>query len=181
MNNPFSWHSPIGRTPYLLQSIAPAVIFSVALIAMQMSLASTLPSYLGPLFALIALAIILVAASTNPLVVPLGGSTLALLESCFPNLLLPKLPLETGIFLALLCLTIEVVCILRLIALTMCRRRDAGIQEYTDFALPFVLYLGGMVLACGLLAYGETATVLISCLVLPVAIHSRLLLKPTSK
>ncbi len=181
MNNPFSSHAPMSRRCYLLQSIAPAVIFSASLIAMQLLLASTLPMFLGPLFALIALVIILVAASTNPLVVPLGGSTFAFLAYSFPNLTLPKLPMATGVTLALLCLAIVVTCTLYLTALTMRRRRDASTQEYTDFALPAVLYVGGMILACTLLPYGEPITIVIACLFLPVAIHCRLLLKPTSK
>ncbi len=181
MNTPFSWHSPIGRTPYLLQSIAPALMFAVALIAMQLSLASTLPPYLGPLFALIAYVILLVAASSNPLVVPLGGSTLALLVSGFPNLLLPKLSIATGISLALLCFAIMVACLLRLIALTLRRCRDAGTQASSAFALSASLYVGGVVLAFGLRGHDEAVAIYILCALLPVALQCWLLLKPTCK
>ncbi len=181
MNNPFSWRAPMGRGSYLLQSIMPAVIFAVALIAMQLALAAVLPTFLGPLSALIALAIILVAASANPLVLPLGGSSFALLVYGFPNLMMPKLPMETGILLALLCFALAVGCILRLLALTMRRRRDAGTQAYTDFALPAVLYAVGIVLSFALLAVGETATIFAACFFPPVAIHCKLLLKQSCK
>ncbi len=179
MNHPFSHSGTLSRRNYLVHSSVAALIFVLALVAMQCTLAATLSPFLGPLFALIALAIICVACASSPLVMPLGSSLLALLATSAPDMILPRLTQGTGLPLALLFFFVVVASLLRLMALTTQRRREAGKKACPAFALPAVFYVGGIALACGLLSIaGEGWAIFMACCLPAWALQLWLLLRP---
>ncbi len=175
MNSLFSPSGTMARGSYLAHSLVAALATVAGIVAMNYALSLALPAYLGPLFFLVTMAFILIAAAASPLILPLLVAGYILLHSASLCLWQPG---ALDIPLALLSFAVAVAGILRLFALAVRRRRDAGKSALSAFALPGGLYVGAAALGMGLMEHGIFALLFFP---LPIAVQCLMLFQPSRR
>ncbi len=138
----FRWCPPLGRAGYLGSSLTAALIFVFSLLIHIMALAVLGSGTDSGAFALLAWLILFpgtfVATATSPFVLLLTTIIMSIVSTC--PVPLPDIPTWAAVLLALLTLVLLAGSFLRLIALAVRRRKDAGLSPINYFAFS-LLYL----------------------------------------
>ncbi len=135
-----SFRAPLSCRAWLGHGAAASLIFVVALTAMQISLAAFLPPWMGPLFAMIFLVVALIASSASPMVVLIFILGYQAAAYGLEGARIPDCSSAIGAPLAIFFALVALVFCLRLIALAVRRRHDAGAMSSWVLFVFFLLY-----------------------------------------